>query len=115
MFIQNDELRQEIKRRLRETRETRWHMSQEEMAEMLRQRLNLEEGSYPSVRSYVRWESLASPELPQGKRLNQVVSVMDIDVSDLMGPVAEGETPQFLVLRKMDEILQALQRIEAKL
>lgn len=116
MFIQNDELRREIKRRLRERRETRWHFSQQEMAEFLRSRLDPSERKYPSERTYVRWESLNSNELPQSwKKLMAVASIMDVELGDLIASTEPGETPDFLVLRRLDEVLEVLRRIEEKL
>lgn len=116
MFIQSDQLRKELKQRLRETREQRWHMSQAEMAEFLRGRLDPHEHKYPSERTYVRWESLNSNELPQSwKKLTAIASVMDVDLSDLIAPVESGETPQFLILRRLDEMIEGQARIEALL
>lgn len=95
-------------------------MSQAEMAEYLRLKLAAvndsgeeEVGKYPTERTYARWESLNSQELPQSwKKLTAVASAMSVDLSDLIAPMEPGETPQFLVIRRLDTIIDILTRLD---
>lgn len=103
-----EQQREAVKRRLRETREKKWNMSQAEMAEFLRGRLDPEEKTYPSERTYVRWESLNSNELPQSRqKLAAVANVMDFDLAEFVAAEdSDTAVGQFLVVRRLDRLIE---------
>jgi transcriptional regulator with XRE-family HTH domain len=115
MFENDPARKSDVKRLLRQTRERRWRMTQAEMAELLRYHLDPENRGYPSDRTYARWESLKSKELPQSwKKLTAVASVMEIDLTDIAAPEDLDELPTGVVQR-LDEIIEQLKHIAALL
>lgn len=112
MRLEDEGVRREFKRRMRQTREQRWNFSQEEMARHIREKLlDPSNENYPGLRTYARWESETESKdylPPTVEKLRELAGIMGFEINDLLYP---QEIPsQFAIARRLDDLVASQDR-----